>query len=310
MTNYLMYDDGCTLCSDIAERVEGASEGWLTVRPIGDSEVTELLRNSGEVAPNRPHLVVVDGGEGAQLLSGASMSWAMIQGMGIRRALSVSGIVHDALKKDARDGRRSFLRAAGLGVGVATGMALGASPSMAAGGSADAGALDPDGLSELQKRARGNPQFKAALQTARSQGFDTKLSKSVGFDTGDGGRLLYVFIGHAERGDREAAVLSFHLEGGVEKVSLESVEGDIDEVVSASRVGDVLNVRSVALASSLAPMGKMDYFKCVVFCVGANCASKAAKCAKLRFMYLVLACMVAVCGSKVKTCHKVCKSKW
>ncbi len=88
------------------------------------------------------------------------------------------------------------------------------------------------------------------------------------------------------------------------------MSGDPDAAAESSQLADALTIDALAIGGGMGTMGKADYFKCVAFCVGANCASKAQKCAKLRFMYLVLACMVGVCGSKVRTCHKVCKKKW
>lgn len=310
MKNYLLYDAGCAVCTGVAELVEQASDGWLTVRSLGDPQMAAVVAEHDPREYDRPRLVM-EGRDGVRVLSGVAMSAAMIKGLGIRRAIKVSKIVRDALQADDATGRRAFIRTVGLGAAVASGFAIGGAPAMASAGERGEGALSGAGLSSLRRQAAANVRYQAALRSAKAQGFSSKLSKSVGIDMGDEGQVLFTFMGHAQKTEREAIVISYERASGRERVALETVSGDPQEAASSSQLSKVLTVNSTAIGGSgMSTLGKTDYFRCVAFCVGANCSSKANKCLKLKFMYLVLACMVGVCGSKVKTCHKICKNKW
>lgn len=312
MTNYLLYDGGCLMCTGIADQVQKISDGWLTVRSLDDPEMAALVAEHDPNKRSRPRLVMEQDG-GVQVLAGPSMSLAIVRGIGLRRAIRVSGAMHEAIQSGDPSGRRSFLRTVGVGTAVATGFAMGGSPASAANGAPrDAsGVLSQSALTRLRIEARRNKEYLAAVRTATLRGYDPALSESVGIDMGTGDVLMFTFIGHGSRPEREAAVITFERVGRTESVALETVAGDPEEVAASRQLNQVLRINSLAIAGvGPATYGKKEYFSCVAFCVGANCASKAIKCRSLIFMYAVLACMVIACGSKVKTCHKVCKKEW
>ncbi|GAB2699779.1 hypothetical protein [Thalassiella azotivora] len=309
MTNYLLHDAACPVCANIASRVESVSDGWLTVRSIDDPEMASIVAAHAPDLGRKPCLIL-DREHGTKVLTGAPMSIAMTRALGLRRALKVSGIIHDALREGDPTGRRSFLRTVGIGAAVVSGFALGG-PATASGSNERHAVLDPSAAARLRDEAKANTEYRAAMRAAKAHGYDFTISDSVAIDLGDGDRLLFTFIGHEDRPETDAAVISYERVAGVVTVMLESVSGDPEAAAASSRLNEVLTVSPLAIGGSdVVPLGKMDYFGCVTFCVGANCSSKARHCAKLRFMALVLACMVGVCGSKVNSCHKVCKSKW
>ncbi len=193
MKNYLLYDAGCAVCTGIAEQVESASDGWLSVRSLGDPEMAQLVAEHDPREQDRPRLVM-EGHQGVRVLSGLSMSAAMVRGMGLRRALRVTGIVRDAIEAGDPHGRRSFLRTVGLTAGVVGGVAVAGAPAMAASEGSSA-VLSAASTSDLRAAAEGNRQYQAALEAARAKGYSSNLSESVAIDTGGDDRLLFTFMG-------------------------------------------------------------------------------------------------------------------
>lgn len=306
MTNYLLYDGNCPVCTNVAQTVEESSQGWLTVRPSDDPELAPLVAQHGASCKARPRLVMMKDGK-ARVLEGPAMTLAMIKGMGLRRALKVSRIVRDEILEADPLGRRTLLRAVGAGVMVATGLALGGSPAAAA---PEGRALRGEELARLKAQARNNPDHRAALKTSRQSGYATSRTKSVGFDLGDEGFLLMTFIAHGSSAETRAAVVSYVRNGLIEDVTLETVEGTPSQTATADGLENVLTIASVGLSGDVTTQSKKAYFACMVSCLGVKCGNKIDDCAKLRFLYLVLACIVGVCGSKTKGCHKVCKKRW
>ncbi len=127
MKRYLLFDAGCSLCTEIAKRVEEASDGWLEARSLREPEMQQLLDRAKPGWKWEPTLVEVDGDE-VRVYQGVRMRIQMVRKLGVRRAWRVIEEVQEAIQSMTVDvGRRRFLeKASGI---IASGIILGI-PSM------------------------------------------------------------------------------------------------------------------------------------------------------------------------------------
>jgi len=116
MKRYLLFDSDCSLCTEVARRVEEAAGGWLEARSLRDPEMRALLDRAKPGWKWEPTLVEVDGDE-VRVYQGLGMRVRMVRGLGVRRGLEVISLAyHSTTRFD--HGRREFLKNAGILAGL------------------------------------------------------------------------------------------------------------------------------------------------------------------------------------------------
>ncbi len=88
---YLLFDSGCSECTEIAQSVEKETEGWLSARSLQDRDVQKLLSETRPDWKWEPTLLEVDG-QKPQVFTGLAMKTRMLVGLGPRRARRVAKI--------------------------------------------------------------------------------------------------------------------------------------------------------------------------------------------------------------------------
>lgn len=96
---YLLFDSGCSECTEIAHSVEQETEGWLTMRSLHEPEVQELLSQARPDWKWEPTLLEIDEGK-TLVFTGLAMKTRMLMGLGPRRLARLGKITH--LKNTAK----------------------------------------------------------------------------------------------------------------------------------------------------------------------------------------------------------------
>jgi hypothetical protein len=114
MERFLLFDSGCSLCTELAHAIEHETDGRLEARSLRDPEVKTLL---DRVRPGwrwEPTLLEVEG-DRARASTGMAMRARLVMGLGLRRAWRTAQLVSRAgVPLVAVDlGRRRFLKLLG-----------------------------------------------------------------------------------------------------------------------------------------------------------------------------------------------------
>jgi len=119
MKRYLLFDSGCSLCTEVARRVEEAAGGWLEAWSLRDPEMRALLDRAKPGWKWEPTLVEVDRDE-VRVYQGLGMRVRMVRGLGVRKSLAVAKEVQKAsgLMVEVDWERRRLLKAMGGLVGA------------------------------------------------------------------------------------------------------------------------------------------------------------------------------------------------
>jgi hypothetical protein len=130
MKRYLLFDSGCSLCTELAEQIETLSEGKLAVRSLRDPQVqvwrTEAL---GPDAPWAPTLLAVEG-EQVRGWTGFPMAGQLLWLLGPRKSWQVLQLLQEISQPTEiipNSSRRRFLKslgAASFGMFVLSGKKL------------------------------------------------------------------------------------------------------------------------------------------------------------------------------------------
>ena len=83
MRRFLLYDDKCERCGNIARTVERNGNGWLMIRGLSDPDVRKMLDSAKPGWKWQPMLVVLKGNR-IRLYSGAMMILASDWGPYVR----------------------------------------------------------------------------------------------------------------------------------------------------------------------------------------------------------------------------------
>jgi len=106
---YLLFDSGCSLCTEVARRVEEAAGGWLEARSLRDPEMRALLDRARPGWKWEPTLVEVAGDE-VRVYQGLGMRVRMVRGLGIKKTLLIIKVVNKPMNTQGFDAsRRWFL---------------------------------------------------------------------------------------------------------------------------------------------------------------------------------------------------------
>ncbi len=115
-----LFDSGCSLCTEVARRVEEAAGGWLEARSLRDPEMQALLDKAKPGWKWEPTLVEVDG-DGVRVYQGLRMRVRMVRGLGVRKAWDIIKSIYQANIQLQRvdEGRREFIAKTGSLLGGA-----------------------------------------------------------------------------------------------------------------------------------------------------------------------------------------------
>ena len=91
MKRYLLFDSSCSLCTEVARRVEEAAGGWLQARSLRDPEMRALLDKAKPGWKWKPTLVEVDGDD-VRGYQGFRMRVRMMRGLGVERYLALLAV--------------------------------------------------------------------------------------------------------------------------------------------------------------------------------------------------------------------------
>jgi len=88
LANYLLFDDACARCGNLARTVERIGAGWLESRSLEDPRMQELLSRAKPEWTWRPMLVTV-GRKRTRVYSGLGMVLRMGIGLGPRKSFRI-----------------------------------------------------------------------------------------------------------------------------------------------------------------------------------------------------------------------------
>jgi hypothetical protein len=115
MQRYLLFDSGCSLCSNLAQSVQAESNGMLTARSLREPAIQAILN---EVKPGwkwEPMLLEVDENGSQQVFSGLQMRLRIVSKLGLSHAWRIAKLVGRSsfTVSTQHSSRRNFLRYAG-----------------------------------------------------------------------------------------------------------------------------------------------------------------------------------------------------
>lgn len=121
---YLLFDAGCSVCTNLATKIEQASGGSLMARNLRDSDVMTLLNKARSNWKWEPALLEVDG-EHIELFTGLAMRARLALVLGPKRTWQVMRVVANTVASTTKDTpRRAFIRQGAMAI---AGTFLGAS---------------------------------------------------------------------------------------------------------------------------------------------------------------------------------------
>lgn len=117
MERFLLFDSGCSLCSQLADIVEYESNGWLTARSLREPTMQSLLNKANPNWQWKPILMEVQG-ENIRTFTGLQFQMRLLTGLGPRRSWRITQALYQASSSSQQTnrvgvGRRSFLRRSG-----------------------------------------------------------------------------------------------------------------------------------------------------------------------------------------------------
>ncbi len=123
MKHYLLFDSGCSLCTQLARDIEQEAQGKLEARSLRDAEIRGLLDDAYPGWRWEPMILEV-GPKRTKKFSGVTMALQLTRMLGVGRALRVARMVRQLNVSPSHrgSGRRQMLKGAG---GLLTGLLLG-----------------------------------------------------------------------------------------------------------------------------------------------------------------------------------------
>ncbi len=321
MERFLLFDSGCSLCTELASAIERESDGWLKARSLREPEVQAMLDQARPGWQWEPMLLEVMGDQ-LHAFTGLAMRMRLIAGLGPRRAWHVAKLVHQAGMTISQIGlgRRQFLRRAGT---LLAGIALlpifresflrppeGAPPP-----------TPPHPLSELKmgKSVRLTASEAEALRQQALKSADiSHIRAKVGFDANEvvvyrhevvdgnklwavafpasnGGVVLYHVLAHPVKWLQSEAFY-YEVDGKLAYLRVASVNGHEIEVPSPNSV-----TPQVTCPGCPGPWLGRICSQCVVFdwgCLAEPCGFCLLACGGN------LVCILACCGITALYCCK------
>lgn len=117
MNRYLIFDSGCSVCSELAREIVRTSEGWVVAKSLRDPSIQSMLDRSCPRWKWEPMLMEVNG-DRTRVYIGIAMQVQILFGLGPKRALQLLQLLRSfgAPASELGVGRRDFLRQVGTAV--------------------------------------------------------------------------------------------------------------------------------------------------------------------------------------------------
>lgn len=306
--DFLLFDGACSFCGDTARTIQDASDGRLQVRSLTDPDVVALVRGSGTELAHRPTLVRVST-TGVRVWTGAAMVARLVSSLGLRSTRRVLHALGTAAQGPSVTGqgmdRRTLLRGVASGAGLALGAVfLGASPASASSEPEATSAADRAVLLAAASRWSGRQETAKVL---RQRGFEREPVDRVVFGSAADG-VVMAFYGKGDQDPGAAAVVTTSIVGSEVQGRVEFVTADLDALFDqdGALVVAALDVVPLTAPGEVGAASASSYFRCMMLCLGATCATRAATCSRAFYIPVILACIAAACGSRAYTCHRRC----
>lgn len=313
----LLFDAGCSICSDIAQQAEAEAGGWLRVRALQDEEMRALLAQAAPNHGRRPALVTQEDGR-VTVDVGWTMLAKLAMGLGLRRSWRLLRRLHEAGPRPQASesaARRHLLRAFGGGTLATLSAVVSAHPDKET--ADEATLLTNEAHDAALSAVRGEAQVQVAEQQLLAQGFLPSTESAVILRSGQGDQLTMVFYPDAAgRPDRAGVMVHERASDGTTRVLAEVLQADPKGLFDADgryRQGALQTATSLRIAENggvVVPTSASAYFSCMFGCLGLTCARAAFTCRRLILLPAVLACLVSICGIRAYVCHRSCKSRW
>lgn len=306
----LLFDAGCSLCTDIAQKAEAEARGWLRVKPLQDQGMRALLASHSQSLERRPTLVTQDG-DRVTVDTGWTMLIKLVLGVGPWRCWRLLRCLTEARpqpEESAPSARRYLLRAFGGGTLATLTTAVMANPSTES--ENEATLLDNEAHDAAIIAVRGEAHAQIAEQQLLGLGFLPSTENAVVLKSKLGDQLTMVFYPDASgRPDRAGVMVHERLRDGTTRVLAEAVQADPQGFFDAAgqfRPDALQTTSSIRIAengSIVVPATPQQYFACMFRCLGVTCARAAFTCRRLIWLPAVLGCIAGFCGVRAYNCH-------
>lgn len=122
MERFLLFDSGCSLCTELAKAIERETDGRLKARSLREPEVKVLLDRAQPNWRWEPTLLEVDG-ERVRAFTGLAMRTRLLMKLGLKRTWRIAKLAHQAGMPlmEFGIGRREFIK---RGVALLAGLFL------------------------------------------------------------------------------------------------------------------------------------------------------------------------------------------
>lgn len=314
----LLYDAGCSACTDVAQQAEAEARGWLRVKPLQDETMQALLEKHAPNVGRRTALITQNDGRVA-VDTGWTMVIKLALGMGPIRCMRLLRRLALAspppLEHGSSAARRHLLRIFGGGTLATLSTVVMAHPAAESEG--EAVLLDNEAYDAAIAAARGDAHVQIAEQQVLGQGFLPSTDSSVVLRSKLGDQLTMIFYPDAyDRTDRCGVVVQERLRDGTTRVLAEVVQVDPKGLFDSAgrfREGALQTVSSIRIAANggvVVPADVRGFIRCMFACIGTGCAGRALHCGRLGTPQLVLACIAAICSFAAVRCGIRCRNQW
>lgn len=125
MRRYLLFDSGCTVCSNLARNVESRSNDFLSAQSLTDPEMQDLLKQANPEWQWVPTLLEVKDGV-CKAFTGISLRVRLLYVLGPRRSWQIARLVSRSQGTPIVRGvtRKNFFKQAGAAVAGVTGLTV------------------------------------------------------------------------------------------------------------------------------------------------------------------------------------------
>lgn len=215
MQRYLLFDSGCSICTDIAASIEEESNGWLEARSLRDPAMKVLLDRAKPSWQWEPALLEVDQ-EAIRIFTGLKLRMKIAVGLGLRRSWRIALLVQQAnLSQEERkqffsSPRRRFL----AGMGAVVGTTILSAPHVSAQSSIqqnlvrELDGLDADTFISLAQKSPTLTAFQQQLQRDLGATFTLRMDKATAIEVGTPNADKTVVVRFAIDGGTEDSVFS------------------------------------------------------------------------------------------------------
>lgn len=298
MERYLLFDAGCSICTNVAATIERESGGWLTAKSLNDPTARAWREETGQADSWEPALIEVTT-ERTQAFTGFALRRRLVGGLGPRRAWKVLRLVAEfGMESDSGEGvtRRVILR---RGVAVIAAAALG--PRLS---SAFAAPLPPvvalrgAELTRVIQHLDRDAKVTTLQTFLKAQGFTPSFDQTVSLSASNESMTILPFADSIDD-QRGAIIAHVSFADGTQRIEASILSRDRQDAALQTEDFGVQGEDVTAI-----PGG--GFVTCVLVCIGPGCASAGNRCPRFPSQ-VFLACLAGFCGATVFRCARLCR---